>query len=175
MGNWQQKIRENLRASNLPRAIQDEVVAELALHLEKAYADARASGVCDHSASNVVLRQVGRLAGFSPEPSACKIGGGSREPSHQESVAAGTPDVAGSERLLGSIAILRPSPTPLSGWEMRIYRSIGLGSPFYPSLGLWEHASPDVHTGLGAAGGRGVTRSGNAGGDGFDPALGPGN
>jgi len=59
MGNWQQKVRQNLAACNLPRAIQDEVVVELAFHLEQAYEEARAIGVSDDSAINVALEQVG--------------------------------------------------------------------------------------------------------------------
>jgi len=59
MGNWQQKVREHLTACNLPRAIQDEVVFELASHLTEACEEARASGRSDDSAINLALGQVG--------------------------------------------------------------------------------------------------------------------
>jgi hypothetical protein len=58
MGNWQQKVRENLAACLLPREIQDEVVVELASHLEEAYEEARAV-MSDDSAIQLALKQVG--------------------------------------------------------------------------------------------------------------------
>ena len=76
MASWQQKVREHLTASNLPRAIRDEVVSELAFHLEDAYENARASGMPDQAAINVALRQVGDWRALRPRrsPTAC-LGG----------------------------------------------------------------------------------------------------
>ena len=59
MRNWRQNVRENLAVCNLPREIRDEVVVELAFHLEEVYEEARAIGMSDDSAINVSLQQVG--------------------------------------------------------------------------------------------------------------------
>jgi hypothetical protein len=59
MGNWQRKVRENLAACLLPREIQDEVIVELAFHLEEAYEEARTVGMSDDSAIQLALKQVG--------------------------------------------------------------------------------------------------------------------
>jgi len=59
MGNWPQKVREKLAAGLVSRGIPDEVVVELALHLEEAYEEARAVGVSHDSAIEVALEQVG--------------------------------------------------------------------------------------------------------------------
>jgi hypothetical protein len=59
MGNWQQKVRENMAACLLSRDIQNEVVVELAFHLQEAYEEARAVGMSHDSALNVALEQAG--------------------------------------------------------------------------------------------------------------------
>ena len=59
MGNWQQKVRENLAACPLSGDIQDEVVVELAFHLQEAYEEARTVGMSHDSAIHVALEQVG--------------------------------------------------------------------------------------------------------------------
>jgi hypothetical protein len=59
MGSWQQRVRENLGACLPAREIPDEVVVELAFHLEEAYEEARAVGMSDDSAIELALKQVG--------------------------------------------------------------------------------------------------------------------
>jgi hypothetical protein len=59
MGNWQQNVRENLAACPGSEDTEDEVVVELAFHLQEAYEEARAVGLSHDSAINVALEQVG--------------------------------------------------------------------------------------------------------------------
>jgi len=43
--DWQKRVRERLESCGLPPAIYEEVVSELAAHLEEAYEDARSRGL----------------------------------------------------------------------------------------------------------------------------------
>lgn len=57
--DWQKSVREHLEACNLPREIRDDVVTELAAHLEEAYADAMAHGLGDAEAVEHALQEAG--------------------------------------------------------------------------------------------------------------------
>jgi hypothetical protein len=59
MPDWNKLVEERLTTLNLPPSGKQAVVAELALHLEEAYQQARAIGMSEDSASHVALRQVG--------------------------------------------------------------------------------------------------------------------
>lgn len=58
MENWQQRVREHLEACKLPREIRDEVVNELAAHLEEMDEEARARGLSETAAVEVALQEV---------------------------------------------------------------------------------------------------------------------
>jgi hypothetical protein len=59
MKDWQKTVREHLEACNLPREIRDDVVIELAAHLEEAHADARAHDLDDAEAVEQALQEAG--------------------------------------------------------------------------------------------------------------------
>ena len=59
MENWQQKVRQYIEACDLPRQVQDEVVAELAAHLEEIDEEARGNGMTSEAALELALQEVG--------------------------------------------------------------------------------------------------------------------
>ena len=58
MENWQQRARKHLGACQGPREIRDEVVVELAAHLEETYEEARATGLTEVAAMKLTLKEV---------------------------------------------------------------------------------------------------------------------
>ena len=59
MKDWQKTVREHLETCRLPREIRDDIVIELAAHLEEAYANARAQGLGDAEAVEQALQEAG--------------------------------------------------------------------------------------------------------------------
>jgi len=57
MPDWKSLVRERLEPHQ-PLAHREEVVAELAAHLEECYAQARSAGLPDHAAVELTLKQV---------------------------------------------------------------------------------------------------------------------
>jgi len=57
MPDWKSLVRERLEPHQ-PLAHREEVVAELAAHLEECYAQARSEGLPDHAAVELTLKQV---------------------------------------------------------------------------------------------------------------------
>jgi hypothetical protein len=58
MNNWQTMVRKKLEGGGLPRAHRDDVIHELAAHLEESYAQARSGGLADDAAVEQTLQQV---------------------------------------------------------------------------------------------------------------------
>ena len=58
MPDWQQIVREHLEARGLPRAVQEEVVCELAAHLEEICEEERRQGRSAADATERVLASV---------------------------------------------------------------------------------------------------------------------
>ena len=58
MKTWQQGIREHLKACKLPRGICEEVVVELAGHLEEIEEEARSRGMSEAAAVELALQEV---------------------------------------------------------------------------------------------------------------------
>jgi hypothetical protein len=58
MPNWQKLVRAQLDDSGLPRAHRDDVIRELAAHLEESHAQARSEGLADEAAVEHTLQQV---------------------------------------------------------------------------------------------------------------------
>jgi hypothetical protein len=59
MHDWRETVRERLKACNLPLQDREEIVSELAAHLEEAYADAGAHGLGDGEAVEKALQEAG--------------------------------------------------------------------------------------------------------------------
>lgn len=58
MRDWRETVREHLRLSELPSAYREEVISELAAHLEETYQDALSQGLTDRAALEVTLQEV---------------------------------------------------------------------------------------------------------------------
>ena len=58
MHDWRQTIRERIESHRLPQAHREEVVSELAAHLEEDYYDARPCSLTDTEAFAIALREV---------------------------------------------------------------------------------------------------------------------
>lgn len=58
MRDWRQIAREGMESSSLPPEYRDEVIAELATHLEETYTEACARGLSCEEAAAVALREV---------------------------------------------------------------------------------------------------------------------
>jgi len=58
MPDWRQVVREHLEACELPRAGREEVVSELAAHLEEIAEDARSRGFAEEAAAQLALQEV---------------------------------------------------------------------------------------------------------------------
>jgi hypothetical protein len=58
MPDWKKIVRENLQSRGLPPAHRDDVIRELAAHLEECYALARSEGLADEAAVEHTLQQV---------------------------------------------------------------------------------------------------------------------
>jgi hypothetical protein len=58
MRDWRKRVRERLDSCGLPPAIHEEVVSELADHLEETYEDARSRGLTDSAAAELALQEV---------------------------------------------------------------------------------------------------------------------
>jgi len=58
MPDWKQLVRERLGRIHLPADTQEDVIAELALHLEEVSESARASGLGDSAATALALKEV---------------------------------------------------------------------------------------------------------------------
>ena len=56
--DWQNRVRERLEPCGLPPAIHEEVVSELADHLEETYDDARSAGLTEAAAVELALQEV---------------------------------------------------------------------------------------------------------------------
>jgi hypothetical protein len=59
MHDWRETIRGHIQRRGLPRALPDEVVSELAAHLEESYEDARTRGLNQAEAFEHALQGVG--------------------------------------------------------------------------------------------------------------------
>jgi hypothetical protein len=58
MHDWPKTVREKLESRGLPTAHLEEVIRELAAHLEETYAQARSEGLADEAAVEHTLQQV---------------------------------------------------------------------------------------------------------------------
>jgi hypothetical protein len=58
MHDWQQKIREHLESCTAAAEIREEIIEELAAHLEEAYEEARAHGLAETESLNRTLQEV---------------------------------------------------------------------------------------------------------------------
>ncbi len=58
MPNWSKLVREKFESPGLPPAHRDDVIRELAAHLEESYAQARSEGLPDDAAVEHTLQQV---------------------------------------------------------------------------------------------------------------------
>ena len=58
MPDWKKLVRERIAPSALPAASREEVVSELAAHLEETYKDARSRGLTDAAAVECALQEV---------------------------------------------------------------------------------------------------------------------
>jgi len=59
MQDWRDRVREHLRSCGLPPASREEVISELAAHLEEAYEIARAQGLTEPEAIQLALQEAG--------------------------------------------------------------------------------------------------------------------
>jgi hypothetical protein len=59
MENWHNIVEQRLKSCKLPRNIRDEVVDELAAHLDETYEHARQSGMTDAAAVRLALQEIG--------------------------------------------------------------------------------------------------------------------
>jgi len=59
MHDWRETVHEHLQADELPPAEREEVISELAAHLEETYQDARSQGMTDAIAIEFALQEVG--------------------------------------------------------------------------------------------------------------------
>lgn len=58
MHDWRQKVRKHLEACDLPSATREDVITELAAHLEETYADARSQGLTESAAIDLAMQEV---------------------------------------------------------------------------------------------------------------------
>ena len=58
MRDWRQLVQERLARVKLPAGVKEEVVAELAAHLEEAYEEARLRGFAEEAAAQLALQEV---------------------------------------------------------------------------------------------------------------------
>jgi hypothetical protein len=58
MRDWKELVREHLAACELPRAKREDVVCELAAHLEESYDEARSRGLNESAAAEATLQEV---------------------------------------------------------------------------------------------------------------------
>lgn len=58
MKDWERIVREHLEAGKLPRGVCDEVVAELAAHLDETCEQARQRGMTDDAAVKTALQEI---------------------------------------------------------------------------------------------------------------------
>ena len=58
MHDWRQTIRERIESHRLPQAHREEVISELAAHLEEDFDDARSRGLTDTEAFAIALQEV---------------------------------------------------------------------------------------------------------------------
>jgi hypothetical protein len=59
MPDWKKIVSENMSALNLPSGAREEVIAELALHMEETYESVRARGLSNSAAMEQTLQEVG--------------------------------------------------------------------------------------------------------------------
>jgi hypothetical protein len=58
MHDWRHRVRKHLEACDLPSATRDDVITELAAHLEETYADARSQGLTEAAAIDMTMQEV---------------------------------------------------------------------------------------------------------------------
>jgi len=58
MPDWKQLVREQVIGLTLPPDVKEEILAELAAHLEETYAEARSSGLSDVAALELSMEEV---------------------------------------------------------------------------------------------------------------------
>ncbi len=58
MPDWKKLVRERMAFSGLPRDVHDEVVAEIAAHLQEGYEDGRSQGLTEAAAVEFTLQEV---------------------------------------------------------------------------------------------------------------------
>ncbi|MGP0018405.1 MAG: hypothetical protein ACLPHP_07545 [Candidatus Sulfotelmatobacter sp.] len=59
MPDWKRIVSENMSALNLPPGATEEVIAELAIHMEETYESVRAHGLSNSAAMEQTLQEVG--------------------------------------------------------------------------------------------------------------------
>jgi hypothetical protein len=59
MPDWKRIVSENMSALNLPSGAREEVIAELAVHMEETYESVRAHGLSNSAAMEQTLQEVG--------------------------------------------------------------------------------------------------------------------
>ncbi len=57
MPDWKRIVSENMSALNLPPGATEEVIAELAIHMEETYESVRAHGLSNSAAMEQTLQE----------------------------------------------------------------------------------------------------------------------
>ena len=88
MPDWKALVLERMESLGLSPAQEEEIVSELAAHLEDCYEELRTQGVCESEAIDRSLEQVTDWPNLSREIQRAKRKGGCDEPPNENSVAA---------------------------------------------------------------------------------------
>src|SRR5579859_5125050 len=73
MPDWKNLVRERMSSLNLPPGAKEEVISELAAHMEETYANARAKGLSEEAAFSRTLQEVNDWVVLSKKISEAKL------------------------------------------------------------------------------------------------------
>jgi hypothetical protein len=80
MPDWKRLVRARMAALTLPPDVKEEVIAELAIHLEEIYEHARSTGLADRTAIKLALQEVHNWRVLATQIRAARSGEGPMNP-----------------------------------------------------------------------------------------------
>jgi hypothetical protein len=116
MPDWKDIVRSRMAGLRLPGSVREDVIAEIAAHLQEVHDDATARGFSATGATELALQEVTDWRTLSIQITQAKHSGGPHEPSHKEFLAARFDHPAGSERDFDDVSVLRNAAASGVGW-----------------------------------------------------------
>jgi len=139
MLDWRRRIREYLDARELPAAMREEVVYELAAHLEESYEQARWRGLDEAAAAEAALNEVEDWRGLAADICRAKSEEGSMNYRTKSLWLPALTTLLGASVSLALMQFLgmRPHVVSIAGMGVTFYWPWLATLPIFGAMGAW--------------------------------------